>query len=155
MKRLGVWIATLGPVGKFPVAPATGASAVAALAGYFIPAPPLAVALAGFALLALAGVWICGEAEKSLGHDAHPIVFDEVVGQSLALILVPRHPLAFFAAFVLFRVFDVWKPLGAHQAQSLPGGIGVVADDVIAGLTACGAFHLLRWGAARAGLTPF
>jgi len=41
----------------------------------------------------------------------------------------------FVAAFVLFRIFDVWKPLGAREAQALPGGWGVVADDVIAGLT--------------------
>ena len=52
---------------------------------------------------------------------------------------------------MLFRVFDVWKPLGAREIQRLPGGWGVVADDVIAGLTACGAFHLGRWGARAAG----
>jgi phosphatidylglycerophosphatase A len=60
-------------------------------------------------------------------------------------------PLAFFAAFVLFRVFDIWKPLGAHQAQKLPGGWGVVADDVIAGVVACAAFHLLRLGLTSMG----
>jgi phosphatidylglycerophosphatase A len=91
-------------------------------------------------------------AELDLGHDAKPIVIDEVVGQCLALLFVPHHPLAFFAAFVLFRVFDVWKPLGAREIQVLPGGWGVVADDVIAGLTACGAFHLGFWVLRHSGL---
>ncbi len=48
-------------------------------------------------------------------------------------------------------VFDVWKPLGAREVQRLPGGVGVVADDVIAGLAACGAFHLAWWGARALG----
>ena len=65
-----------------------------------------------------------------LGHDAKPIVLDELIGQTLALLGAPRQALAFAAAFVLFRLFDIWKPLGACQAQSLPGGVGVVADDV-------------------------
>jgi phosphatidylglycerophosphatase A len=135
-------LATLGPVGYAPIAPATVASLVVALVGWFLPAPPLLVALCLIAAGTALAVWLCGVAEESLGRDAHPIVADEVVGQSLALVLVPHQPLAFLASFVLFRIFDVWKPLGANQAQALPGGLGVVADDVIAGLTACAAFHL-------------
>lgn len=143
MRALVRAIATLGPVGYAPIAPATAGSAVVALAAWFIPVPPLPVALLLLAVGAAAAVWICGEAEKQLGHDAHPIVVDEVIGQSLALLLVPHQPWAFVAAFVLFRLFDIWKPLGARQAQALPGGIGVVTDDVIAGLTACAALHLV------------
>jgi phosphatidylglycerophosphatase A len=147
VKSLVRALSTLGFIGHSPFAPATGASAVVTLAAWFLPVPPLAVAIA----LILAGgalaVWICGEAEKELGHDAHPIVADEVVGQSVALLGVPHDPIAFAAAFVLFRIFDVWKPLGAREAQRLPGGYGIVADDVIAGLTACAAFHLV-WGLA-------
>jgi phosphatidylglycerophosphatase A len=142
-------LATLGFVGFMPVAPATWASAVVALVGYFLPLPPPPVAmvilLAGCAL----AIWICGEAEKELGHDAHPIVADEVVGQSIALLGVPHDPISFAASFALFRIFDVWKPLGAREAQRLPGGFGVVTDDVIAGLTACVALHLFWWLAAR------
>ncbi len=151
MKVLARFLATLGPVGSAPLAPATAASAVVALVGWFIepPSPPVALALivAGAAL----AVWVCGEAEETLGHDAKPIVADEAVGQSLALLFVPHDWPAFAAAFVLFRVFDVWKPLGARQIQRLPGGWGVVADDVIAGLTACGAFHLLWWAGRALG----
>jgi phosphatidylglycerophosphatase A len=139
-------LATLGPVGYAPIAPATAGSAVVVAIGWFIPPPALPVALALLAAGTLLAVWVCGEAEKSLGHDAGPIVADEVIGQSLALLLAPHTWWAFAAAFLLFRLFDIWKPLGAQQAQRLPGGLGVVADDVIAGLTACGAFHLAWWG---------
>jgi phosphatidylglycerophosphatase A len=152
LKNLARFIATLGPVGSTPIAPATAGSAVVALAGYFIPVPALWVALLLILACTALAVWSAGTAELSLGHDAKPIVIDEVVGQSLALLFVPHSPLAFFAAFVLFRVFDVLKPLGAREIQRLPGGWGVVADDVIAGLTACGAFHLGYWALQRFGV---
>jgi phosphatidylglycerophosphatase A len=138
-------------VGYAPVAPATAGSAVVALIGWFLPVPPLAVALVLITVGAALAAWIAGEAEKELGHDAKPIVVDEVVGQSLALLLVPHTPVAFAAAFVLFRLFDVWKPLGAREIQRLPGGLGVVADDVVAGMTACGAFHTGAWAGRALG----
>jgi phosphatidylglycerophosphatase A len=144
-------LATLGPAGYAPIAPATAGSAVVALIGWFLPVPPLAITLVLLVAGAALAVWIAGEAEKELGHDAKPIVVDEAVGQSLALLFVPHSVVAFAISFVLFRILDVWKPLGAYQAQKLPGGQGVVADDVIAGLTACGAFHAGAWVARAAG----
>lgn len=141
MKSLVRVLATLGPVGYLPIAPATWASAVVVAVGWFIPAPGIGVALALIVVGMLVGFWICGEAEKSLGHDAHPIVWDELIGQSLALLWVPHRLVAFVAAFFLFRLFDIWKPLGAREIQRLPGGYGVMADDVIAGLTACAVLH--------------
>jgi phosphatidylglycerophosphatase A len=90
------------------------------------------------ALVLVAGVWASGEAETSLGHDAKPIVIDEVAGMLLAVLFVPRgdgSPTLFLAAaFLLFRFFDIVKPPPIRQAQALPGGWGVVADDVLAGL---------------------
>jgi phosphatidylglycerophosphatase A len=152
VKALARVLATLGPIGFAPIAPASGASFVVALIGWFLPVPLLPIAI-GLLLIGTAiAVWVCGVAEEQLGHDAHPIVADEVIGQSLALLLVPHHWLAFFAAFVLFRIFDVWKPLGAHQAQALPGGFGIVADDVIAGLTSCAALHLGLFGLRALGV---
>ena len=142
-------LATLGPAGYAPVAPATAGSALVALVGWFLPVPaPWITALLFVAGTSLA-VAVAGAAEHELGHDAKPIVIDEAVGQSLALLFVPHAPWMFVAAFVLFRIFDVWKPLGAREIQALPGGWGVVADDVIAGLTACGALHLGAWAVHR------
>ncbi len=152
MKSVVRLLATFGPVGYAPVAPATAGSAVVALIGYFLPVPPLWVTLVLIVVGAWLAIGLCGAAERQLGHDAKPIVADEAVGQSLALLFVQHDPVAFFASFVLFRVFDIWKPLGAREAQRLPGGVGVVVDDVIAGLTACGVFHLGVWGARAAGV---
>jgi len=153
VKGLVRFAATLGPVGYAPIAPATVGSLVTAAIGWFLPVPaPLVVAVT-LVIGTVLAVWVCDEAEKQLGHDAHSIVADEVIGQSLALLGAPHSLIAFAAAFVLFRIFDVWKPLGANQAQRLPGGLGVVADDVIAGITSCVTLDLLRWGLARAGLS--
>jgi len=149
MKALARFLATLGPTGYAPVAPATAGSAVVATIGWFIPPPALPITIALLVVGTALAVWLAGEAEKDLGHDAKPIVVDEAIGQSLALLFVPHTLIAFGASFLLFRIFDVWKPLGAREAQALPGGFGVVADDVIAGLTACGAFHLAAWGLAH------
>jgi phosphatidylglycerophosphatase A len=155
MSLLARLVATLGPVGSVPIAPATAASAVVVLAGWFLPVPPIAVALFLIAAGTAVSVWSAGEAEKVLGHDARPIVIDEVVGQSLALLWAPRSPWAFLAAFLLFRLFDIWKPLGARESQALPGGWGITADDVIAGVTACAALHAGTALLALAGHRPW
>jgi phosphatidylglycerophosphatase A len=151
VKRPVVWLASLGPAGWSPIAPATVGSAVVVAIGWFTPVPSLPVALAILAAGTLVAVWIATEAEKDLGHDAGPIVIDEVIGQSIALFFAPHRPLVFIAAFFLFRLFDIWKPLGAREAQVLPGGWGIVADDVIAGLTTLGVLQGLLWAQARLG----
>jgi len=152
MKRLLVFVATLGPVGYFPIACATFASLVVTVIGWFLPVPSLPWAIAAIVMGGLIAIPICTEGEKQLGHDAHPIVADEVIGQSIALLLAPHTWQAFLAAFLLFRLFDVWKPLGAREAQAWPGGIGIVADDTIAGLTAFGVLQLGLWLLSRFGL---
>ncbi len=151
MKRPVVWLASLGPAGWSPVAPATAGSALVTAVAWFLPVPAFPLALALLAAGTFVAVWAAGEAEKSLGHDAGPIVIDEAVGQAIALLFAPHRPLVFVAAFLLFRLFDIWKPLGAREAQTLPGGWGVVADDVIAGLTTLGVLQGLLWLQARLG----
>ena len=144
-------LATLGPIGSIPGPKATYASAVVVAIGWFLPVPSLLVALLLIALGTVIAVWACSEGEKELGHDAHPIVADEVIGQSIALLLAPHSLLVFFAAFVLFRIYDITKPLGANQAQSLPGGFGIVADDFLAGIYSFLTLQVLLWVAARLG----
>jgi phosphatidylglycerophosphatase A len=141
MKAFARFLATLGPVGYAPIAPATAGSAVVTAVAWFIPITPWPWMVAALVVTTAIAIVCAGIGEETLGHDAHPIVIDELVGQWIALLFVPKTILAYFAAFFLFRVFDVWKPLGAREAQALPGGFGVVTDDVIAGATACGAFH--------------
>ena len=138
-------LATLGPVGYLPIAPATWASAVVVLVGWFLPVPSLYVTIVALGVGTVLAVWLCGEAERTLGHDAHPIVLDELIGQSIALLGAPHSWPVFLAAFALFRLFDIWKPLGVRKVQEWPGGLGVVADDVSAGLMSCAVLHLALW----------
>ena len=140
MSGPAVWIATGFGLGNLPIAPATWASfAVAAVLSLFALRGPLdPVALGGaLAVSVLAGVWSSGVAERTLGHDAKPIVIDEVAGMLLSVWLVPlggRPVAALIAAFLLFRVFDIWKPWPIRASQRLPGGFGIVADDLLAGI---------------------
>ncbi len=78
-------------------------------------------------------------------HDAGQIVLDEVVGQMITLILFPLTPKVMVLGFLLFRVFDVLKPPPARQLERLPGGLGVMADDVAAGIYA----HAALWVIVR------
>lgn len=93
-----------------------------------------AYAAAVLALFAL-GVWICGTAERQLGgHDHRAIVWDEIVGYLVGLWQAPRGLAWIVAGFVLFRLFDIAKPVPIRRAERLPGGWGVMADDALAGV---------------------
>ena len=143
MKAFARLLATLGPIGFAPIAPATVGSAVVTLVAWFVPILPLPWVIGILVVGTLVAVWAAGIAEQSLGHDAGPIVIDEVIGMSISLLFVPRGIAGYVLAFFLFRLFDIWKPLGAREIQALPGGWGVVADDVIAGIIACGTYQLV------------
>ena len=96
--------------------------------------PWLTVALLAVILL---GTWAADVAERALEvKDPGAIVVDEVAGMTLSVLLVPLTPTTLVAGFVLFRIFDVAKPFPANVAQRLPGGIGVMLDDLVAGLYA-------------------
>ncbi len=151
MRRLAVLLATGFGLGRFPIAPATWGSAATALV--LLPLMPrlplLPYLILTLAVTALA-VYVCGEAEKSLGHDARPIVADEIAGMMITMCGVPAfggagppYGIALLIGFVLFRMFDVWKPPPVDRAQALPGGFGVVMDDVLAGVYANLVLHLL------------
>ena len=143
MRRLAVLLATGFGLGYIPLAPASWASLGTALCLLpFLPRfDPWILGAVILAVIAL-GTWAAGEAERSLGRDARPIVIDEVAGMLLAVWAVPlgSRPLVMLAlAFVLFRCLDVWKPFPIRQSQELPGGWGVMVDDVLA----AGATNLL------------
>jgi phosphatidylglycerophosphatase A len=137
-----VWVATAGGAGYFPVAPGTAGSlvGVAIVAGlHQLPLPPAAlVAILGAASGALfaLGVWAAGEAEKFFGRtDPGQVVVDEVVGQMLTFLLLPRLTLGWLLlGFLLFRVFDIFKPFPARQAERFSRGWGIMLDDVVAGV---------------------
>jgi phosphatidylglycerophosphatase A len=82
-------------------------------------------------------------ARRSGRKDPGIVVVDEVVGQWITLLALPFTPLTAAAGFVLFRVMDVLKPWPARQLEALPGGVGIVADDVMAGVYAHLALRVL------------
>jgi len=99
----------------------------------------VAAVLIVFLLFTLLGVWAAGHATELLGSlDPSQAVVDEVIGQLIVFLFVPfgiGWPLI-LAGFLLFRLFDIWKPYPIDSLQVLPGGIGVCADDILAGVYA-------------------
>jgi phosphatidylglycerophosphatase A len=101
-------------------------------------------------VVTVAGTWAAQEAERALGgKDPGAIVIDEVAGMALTVSALPLTPGVLVSGFVLFRVFDVVKPYPANALQRLPGGPGVMIDDLVAGLYALlvllGARALTGW----------
>ena len=83
------------------------------------------------------GIWASHRVEEMLGRkDPGVIVIDEVAGMMVAVLLLPHTPGVLLSAFLLFRLLDIWKPFPAREAQALRGGVGVVVDDLIAGVYA-------------------
>ncbi len=89
-------------------------------------------------VLFLIGIWLCGKTAKDLGVHDHPaIVWDEIVGYLVTMILVPSGWQWLLAGFVLFRLFDIWKPWPIYLIDKrVGGGFGIMIDDVIAGIFA-------------------
>ncbi|MBM3288262.1 MAG: phosphatidylglycerophosphatase A [Candidatus Eisenbacteria bacterium] len=138
MASIGPWaarsVATFGFVGQIPGAPGTYASAIVLAAWLLIPPIPIWIALVIWGLIVLAGVWAAGLMESRLGHDDGRVVIDEVAGALLTVAGFAATPWIAIAGFVLFRALDILKPPPIYQLQALPGGIGVMADDIAAGL---------------------
>lgn len=155
--------ATLGPVGRIRRAPGTWGS-VAGLCYFTVFFYPLGI-FGTLLLTAIGGylaVALCGEAEFRLGRrDPGEVVLDEFVAIPLCFLQWQLHlevvpPSAIFlAGFALFRLFDILKPFGIRRLQDLPGGWGVVADDIAAALLTCAVLHgaRLAW-AWSAGSRP-
>jgi phosphatidylglycerophosphatase A len=134
--QLARWIAIAGGLGYVPIAPGTVASLVTALAVWWL-RPTDTALLVATAVVAAIGIWAAGREEERLGtKDPRAIVIDEVAGMLLACCGHPRTLPWVLGLFLLFRIFDVLKPLGVDRLQALPGGLGVVADDLLAGLYA-------------------
>jgi phosphatidylglycerophosphatase A len=98
------------------------------------------------AVLLVLAFWSAGRAERMAEQDdPRQIVIDEVVGLLVALFLVPLSWLNLLLGFALFRVFDIRKPFPLRRAEKLGGGLGIVLDDLLAGVYANLALRLIRW----------
>ena len=146
-------LATLGPLGYVKKAPGSVAT-VAGLIWYTVVFMQLGYPGYFFTLI-LTGylaVEICGEAEKRIfKRDPSEVVLDEFVAVPVCFIglqysMTPENTWIFmFSGFILFRAFDIFKPLGIKGIQNLPSGLGIVLDDGAAALATCLSLHLLVW----------
>ncbi|MAS79236.1 MAG: phosphatidylglycerophosphatase A [Opitutae bacterium] len=157
MDRLILFAATLGPIGRKLPAPGTFGSLAGLLVFWLLIFPaniePLFV-LSAFAILALCAIPLCGKAEILLSkEDPKEVILDEFVAQPLVFVGVPWSSYSYSfdtvlllgLGFALFRFFDIMKPLGISRLQSIPGGAGVVVDDIAAAIPA-GLGIWLLWG---------
>lgn len=134
LDRLAFVLASVFGAGYSPVASGTVGSLVTAVAIWLLPLTPFRIAVA-LVVVTLVGIWAGGRVERVLGRkDPGLIVIDEVAGMLFSVIGLPRSLPVLVTAFLVFRLFDIWKPFPARESQALTGGIGVMVDDLIAGL---------------------
>jgi len=135
-KKTAHFIATTFYSGYFPIAPGTVGSFVAVLILWFLPTLSWLtlsiISITGF----LIGVWAAKIAEESWGHDPGQVNWDEVIGMFITVIAIPKHWVIYGCGFFIFRLFDIIKPFPVNKMEKLPGGLGIMSDDVIAGIYA-------------------
>lgn len=143
-------IATLFGIGRVRFAPGTAASFVAVPFAWGIAVAGGRTSLLVAVVLATSiGTWACDRYVHDTGKvDPSECVIDELAGQWLALVFAPREYLAYSFGFILFRALDILKPWPLSAAEKLPGGLGVMADDILAGLLT----GLLVAGAKQVGV---
>jgi len=125
--------------GAAPVAPGTAGTFAAMLIYWLLPPMPPSLFAMGVLVAGLLGIWLCGRTSRDLGvHDHGGIVWDEFVGYWITLFMAPPGWIWPLVGFALFRVFDIAKPWPIKWAdEKVEGGLGIMLDDVIAGILAC------------------
>lgn len=141
-----MWLATGFGAGLSPLAPGTAGTLVGVLLYLAMARLPLPAYLGAVLALAVFGVWLCGRAGRILGVADHPgIVWDEIVGLLIAMAASPPDWQSLVTGFALFRLFDILKPWPVgYIDRKLKGGLGVMLDDVMAGLYALACLQILR-----------
>jgi phosphatidylglycerophosphatase A len=136
MTGLALAIATVLGIGYVGFAPGTFGSAAGLLIWWLLPASA-PVQLGVIVVLFAVGTWSGTAAERHFGKtDPGPVVVDEVIGMLITLLLNPVGWGGAVAGFLLFRAADIVKPFPANRLEALPGGLGVMADDAMAGVYA-------------------
>ena len=139
-----LWLAFGFGSGLAPRAPGTAGTLMAIPLFLLLDRLPFAGYLLATAFVTLVGVWICARASRVLGVHDHPgIVWDEFAGFLVAMAIAPDGWVGIVAGFALFRLFDIWKPwpIGWVDRQ-VHGGLGIMLDDVLAGLMAVLVFYI-------------
>ena len=131
--------------GLLPKAPGTFGT-LAAIPLYLLLAPSsVSIYLVSVIVMSIAGIYICGQAAKDAGvHDHGAIVWDEIVGFLITMFMIPLSWKSVIVGFILFRIFDIFKPWPiSFIDKNVHGGLGIMLDDIIAGLAALGCMHLI------------
>lgn len=143
MQKLKPILGSFFNAGFLPNAPGTWGSFFALFPIYFIGVYSPWFGMALFtALCSYITVWVAEECERVWGGDPSPLVMDEFAGQAMTFIAIPfagvlTYDLLLLAGgFVFFRFFDIQKPMGVNKLQDLPGGWGILVDDLLAGFYA-------------------
>jgi len=127
-------ISTFFGIGYLPWFPGTWASLFTVVVCFFIGNALLAGSLV---VLCFLGIWASELHAKDVKRgDPSEVVIDEVVGMGISLLFLPKTIIFMVAAFFLFRLLDIWKPSLIGKAEKLPGGWGIMLDDVLAGILA-------------------
>jgi phosphatidylglycerophosphatase A len=129
--------------GLSPKAPGTMGTLVALPLVYGLMHVSLPMYLCCVLMLSLAGIYLCGESARRLNAHDHPgIVLDEFAGMAVTMIAIPLKFQWLLLGFVLFRIFDIFKPWPIREADHrLSGGFGIMLDDIIAGIFSCALLH--------------
>ncbi len=122
-------------VGYFPAAPGTAASLLAAIIYWILPVGDFFLLIISIVLF-FPGVYFSTIIEKQEGKDPGIIVIDEFLGQWMTYILLPKTVTFLILGFIIFRIFDISKPFPANISEKLPGGWGIMLDDVVAAIYA-------------------
>jgi len=134
-------------VGAIPVAPGTFGTLVAIPMYYWLLSPlPVWLYISLVTVLFILACWLCDICSKEIGvHDHGGMVIDEIIGYFITMIAVPPEWKYMLAGFLLFRLFDIWKPWPINLAdQHIKGGFGVMFDDLLAALVSCLCLHILQ-----------
>ncbi len=148
-------VGTFFGTGFAPIAPATVASALFAflwwVAWTWLGAIPLWLNVALLVVVTAIGIPVAQKLEDIHGEDPSLVVVDEVAGMLVTYLALDAGWLGWVVGFFWFRFFDILKPLGVRKLERLGGGggVGIMADDIGAGLQACLATHLTMWLLAR------
>ncbi|MEI7972862.1 MAG: phosphatidylglycerophosphatase A [Bdellovibrio sp.] len=133
-----IWIATLGPIGRLPWAPGTWASLLACGMGFFLSFSNPPIQMGVILCVCIVGTIVSERhVQITRKEDSREVVVDEVAGQLITLVFLPFSVSNWVLGFLMFRILDIWKPFPISWLdRRIKGGVGIMADDIAAGLIA-------------------
>jgi phosphatidylglycerophosphatase A len=143
--KIHIYIASVAGIGFIKKGGGTVAAIVFCLIWYVLPATYVSSYWQVIIILLICGIgtWSSSLVDRIWGKDSSKVVIDEVAGMAITLAYVPHNIYFLLTGLLLFRIFDISKPLGIKQLERLPKGWGVMADDVLAGLFSLTLLQLL------------